>query len=454
MKNITVIGTGYVGLVTGVCFAHKKNKVICVDNDQSKLEKLRKDICPIYEPGLEEIMQESRKDGYLSYTDNLKSAALHGEVIFLCLPTPQGENGMANTSYIVKVVEDLATIFSGEEFTNQYKVLAIKSTVPISFNEQMEYLLAQKLANITNGFKFNFVSNPEFLREGSAVWDFFNPDRVVAGSSSSRAIQTMKELYQEFLKNDNDFLAMDFASSETTKYASNSFLATKISFVNELANLCEKTGANIEQVAHGMGLDSRIGKQFLKSGIGYGGSCFPKDTSALLNMSYSYNSPLKILEAVKSANESQKRIIIQKCREYFNNHLAGKTFAVWGLTFKPNTDDVRDAPAIPILDELTKEGAIIQAFDPVGMDQFKKHGIEGIIYSNSKYEALENADCLLILTEWDEFKQADISAISDYLESKVIIDGRNVFEPNIMEENGFYYNSMGRKTVEKTSVLA
>jgi UDPglucose 6-dehydrogenase len=436
--NIAVIGTGYVGLVTGTCFAETGNNVICVDINEKKVKRLRQGEVPIFEPGLDVLFERNTKEGRLHFTTDLREAVDPAQIIFLALPTPPGEDGSADLSYIMGVARDLGGIIS------DYKVIVDKSTVPVGTAEKVAAILAEKLPKKM----FDVVSNPEFLREGVAVEDFMRPDRVVVGTRSEKAKKLMKQLYEPFVRQGNPIFFMDERSAEMTKYAANSYLAARISFMNEIANLCEKVGANVDQVRIGMGSDNRIGKRFLFPGIGYGGSCFPKDVQALAKTASQYSYDFKILKSVMKVNGIQKNVLTKKIRKHFKNDLAGKTFAVWGLAFKPNTDDIREAPALVIIDELLKAGARVRAFDPEAMPNVKEIYGDGIYFANNMYDALEGADCLCIMTEWQEFRSPDFDRIAEMLREPLIFDGRNVYDLEQMKSLGFQYLSIGRPKVK------
>tara|TARA_R110002050_G_scaffold290260_1_gene443716 strand:+ start:45367 stop:46710 length:1344 start_codon:yes stop_codon:yes gene_type:complete len=446
--NITVVGTGYVGLVTGTCLAESGANVTCVDIDVKKVEKMKAGIVPIYEPHLDVLFERNIKQNRLQFTTDLKSAIQDSTIIFLALPTPPGEDGSADLSYILGVAKDL-----GEMITD-YKVVIDKSTVPVGTSEKVEKALNKALdsrfGNDTiNRPDFDVVSNPEFLREGFAVDDFMKPDRIVIGSSSQRANDLMDKIYAPFVRQGNPVIFMDEKSAELTKYAANSFLATKISFMNEIANLCELLGANVDDVRRGIGTDTRIGNRFLFPGIGYGGSCFPKDVQALAKSSSEAEYDFKILNAVMDVNKTQKTVLVPKIKDFYNNDLKGKKFAVWGLAFKPDTDDIREAPALYIIDELIAAGAEITAFDPEAMDNVKELIGDKISYVSNEYDALDAADALLIFTEWQIFRNPNFTKIANQLKEKVIFDGRNLYDLKNMQELGFYYNSIGREEVKK-----
>ncbi len=436
--NIAVVGTGYVGLVTGTCFAETGNNVICVDNNEQKVQRLKKGEVPIYEPGLDVLFDRNTKEGRLSFTTNLREAVDHAQIIFLALPTPPGGDGSADLSFIMGVARELAGMIS------EYKVIVDKSTVPVGTAEKVAAILAEKLPKKM----FDVVSNPEFLREGVAVEDFLKPDRVVIGTRSEKAQKVMRQLYEPFVRQGNPIYFMDERSAEMTKYAANSYLAARISFMNEIANLCEKVGANVDQVRIGMGSDSRIGKRFLFPGIGYGGSCFPKDVQALAKTAGQHSYDFKILKSVMRINDLQKSVLTKKIRKFFKNELAGRTIAIWGLAFKPNTDDIREAPALVIIDELLAAGARVRAFDPEAMPNVKAIYGDRIELVDNMYKALEGADCLAITTEWSEFRTPDFDRILELLEEPVIFDGRNVYDLEQMKTLGFQYISIGRPKVK------
>jgi UDPglucose 6-dehydrogenase len=434
--KIAVVGTGYVGLVTGTCFAETGNKVTCVDIDASKVARLSSGEITIYEPGLEKLFLRNLQEGRLQFTTNLKEGIEGASIIFLALPTPPGADGHADLQYILKVADDLGFILNG------YTVIVDKSTVPVGTAAKVRAAIAK---NYTG--EFDVVSNPEFLREGVAVDDFMKPDRVVIGSSSERAKKLMGDLFAPFVRQGNPVIYMDEASAELTKYAANSFLATKISFMNEIAQLCERMGADVDMVRRGIGSDDRIGKRFLFSGIGYGGSCFPKDVQALIKSAASHDYDFKILNAVERVNEKQKMHIVNVLKNHFNGSLAGKHFALWGLAFKPNTDDIREAPALTIIQALLDSGATVTAFDPEATSHVKGVIGDSISYAPNQYAALENADALIIATEWSVFRTPDFEEISKKLPSKLIFDGRNLFELQAMKELGFTYYSIGRASI-------
>ncbi len=434
--KIAVVGTGYVGLVTGTCFAETGNTVTCIDIDKKKVDKLNNGQVTIYEPGLEKLFLRNQREGRLKFTTELKEAVQDAEIIFLALPTPQGENGSADLKYILGVADDLGKIIDG------YKVIVDKSTVPVGTAEKVHAAIARNYKGT-----FDVVSNPEFLREGVAVDDFMKPDRVIIGTESERARKVMGDLYAPFVRQGNPVIFMDEKSAELTKYAANSFLAVKISFMNEIARLCELMGADVDMVRRGIGSDERIGKRFLFPGIGYGGSCFPKDVQALAKSSSDVKYDFRILEAVINVNESQKLYLIPKIRKYFKNDLKGKRIAIWGLAFKPNTDDIREAPSLYMIEALLKEGAVITVFDPEAMQNVQDIMGEKINFVENQYDCLQDAEALLIATEWNEFRTPDFEKMAGLMRNKVIFDGRNVFDLDQMKELGYYYESIGRKII-------
>lgn len=435
--KIAVVGTGYVGLVSGTCFAETGNQVTCVDIDAAKVEKLKSGQITIFEPGLEKLFLRNQKEERLHFTTSLQDAIKDAKVIFLALPTPPGEDGSADLKYILGVADELGKIIT------EYKVIVDKSTVPVGTADKVKAAVAK---NAT--VEFDVVSNPEFLREGVAVDDFMKPDRVVIGTSSERAKKVMSDLYAPFVRQGNPVIFMDERSAELTKYAANSFLATKITFMNEIARLCELLQADVDMVRRGMGADDRIGKRFLFPGIGYGGSCFPKDVWALSKSADEVNYDFKILDAVMQVNDKQKLHLVPAVKSYFNDNLKGKKIALWGLAFKPNTDDIREAPALYMIDALLKEGATVTAYDPEAMKNVKQLLGNTIEFAQYQYDALKDADALIIATEWSEFRTPDFEKISSLLKNKVIFDGRNLFDLKHMEELGFYYVSVGRRTIK------
>jgi len=434
--KISVVGTGYVGLVTGTCFAETGNNVICVDIDAAKVAKLKSGQITIFEPGLELIFKRNLKEGRLHFTTSLQEAVDGSDVIFLALPTPPGEDGSADLSYVLNVAKEIGNML------NDYRVVVDKSTVPVGTADLVHAAIASGYSG-----EFDVVSNPEFLREGVAVDDFMKPDRVVVGCSSERARQMMQELYQPFVRQGNPIIFMDERSAELTKYAANSFLAAKISFMNEIAQLCERLGADVDQVRLGMGSDERIGKRFLFPGIGYGGSCFPKDVKALVHSADKAGYDFKILKAVEEVNALQKKSLLPKIQSYFGD-LKGKHFAVWGLAFKPNTDDIREAPALELIAALTQAGATVAAYDPEAMDNVQKLHDLDIRFADNQYDALLEADALIIATEWPEFRTPDFGRIRASLRQNVVFDGRNVFDLDAMRREGFTYFSVGRSNLK------
>ncbi len=444
--KIAVVGTGYVGLVTGTCFAETGNHVICVDINTEKVKKMQSGIVPIYEPHLDVLFERNIKQGRLTFTTNLEEAIKEAKIIFLALPTPPGEDGSADLSYILGVANDLGKIIT------DYKVIVDKSTVPVGTADKVRETILNSMNSSPSGrpggVEFDVVSNPEFLREGFAVDDFLKPDRVVIGTNSEKARKTMEELYKPYVRQGNPIIFMDEKSAELTKYAANAFLATKITFMNEIANLCEKLGADVDAIRIGIGADDRIGKRFLFPGIGYGGSCFPKDVQALAKSAAEVNYDFKILESVMDINEKQKVIIVPKIKDYFKGNLKGKKIAIWGLAFKPDTDDIREAPALYIIEELIKEGVTIAAYDPEAMHNVQNLIGNKISYALDEYDALKDADALLIATEWSLFRTPDFEKVTSLLKSKVIFDGRNLYSLSQMKELGYYYSSIGRETIK------
>jgi UDPglucose 6-dehydrogenase len=440
--KIAVIGTGYVGLVTGTCFAETGNIVTCVDIDTAKIEKLNSGSITIYEPGLEKLFLRNQKEDRLIFTTSLADAIKDAEIIFLALPTPPGENGEADLKYILGVANDIGKLLQ----PNDYKVIIDKSTVPVGTADKViATILESGGQRLTSAF--DVVSNPEFLREGVAVDDFMKPDRVVIGTESERAKKIMNELYLPFVRQGNPIIFMDIKSAELTKYAANAFLAVKITFMNEIANMCEHLCADVDMVRKGIGSDERIGKRFLFPGIGYGGSCFPKDVQALAKTADDVAYDFQILDAVMEVNEKQKLHLVAKIKNHFGTDLTGKHFTIWGLAFKPNTDDIREAPAFAIIDALLQSGATIAVSDPEAMANTKATYGDKIIFANNQYDALQNADALIIATEWNEFRTPNFEKIASLLPSKIIFDGRNLFDVEQMEKLGFHYESIGRRTV-------
>ena len=431
--KVTVVGTGYVGLVTGTCLAETGNEVVCVDIDAEKVKRMQAGEVPIYEPHLDIIFERNIGAQRLTFTTSLKEGLDHGEIIFLALPTPEDEDGSADLKYVLGVADEIGKLLT------EYKVIVDKSTVPVGTSDKVHAVIAQNA-----GCEFDVVSNPEFLREGFAVDDFLKPERIVIGSSSERATDLMKKLYKPFVRSGNPMIVMDEKSAELTKYAANSFLATKITFMNEIANFCEKVGADVDKVRIGMGTDSRIGKRFLFPGIGYGGSCFPKDVKALHKSGKDSGYNFQILDSVLQVNAKQKKALIPKIKSYFGDNLKGKRIGVWGLAFKPETDDIREAPALDVIEELLSLGAEVIAFDPEAMDNVRKRLGDKISFSQGMYGALEGADALVICTEWGVFRNPNFSVMREMLNENVIFDGRNLYDIQEITEEGFHYESIGR----------
>jgi UDPglucose 6-dehydrogenase len=436
MKRITVVGTGYVGLVTGTCFAETGNQVVCVDIDVNKVEQMRRGEVPIYEPHLDVLFERNIKANRLRFTTSLEEGVEHAEIIFLALPTPPGEDGSADLSYILGVASQLGKLM------HEYKVIVDKSTVPVGTAEKVHLAIAENAR-----VPFDVVSNPEFLREGFAVDDFLKPDRVVIGTSSIRAQKEMEQLYKPFVRQGNPIIFMDEKSAELTKYAANAFLATKITFMNEVANFCERVGADVDKVRIGIGSDERIGRRFLFPGIGYGGSCFPKDVQALVKSGKENDFDFRILHAVMEVNEEQKTVLMPKILNYFRGDLSAKKIAIWGLAFKPDTDDIREAPALYMINELLKSGAEISAFDPEAMPNVQRILGETINYGLDEYDVLSQADAVVVCTEWGIFRNPDFNRMKSLMKDTVIFDGRNLFDTQEMNDRGFYYQSIGRKTI-------
>ena len=442
--KVAIIGTGYVGLVTGVCLAERGNDVCCVDNNPRVVEKLSSGEITIFEPGLEQIYQRNMKKGRITFTGNLEEAILRAAVIFLCLPTPPGEDGSADLQYVLKVADEIGKILANHPRAG-YKVIVDKSTVPVGTSEKVAAAIRRHLdANV----ECDVVSNPEFLREGYAVEDFLRPERVVVGSSSERAVAILQDLYEPFIPAGNPVIVMDQKSAEVTKYAANAFLAMKISYMNDLANFCEAVGADVEKVRNGIGADSRIGKSYLFPGLGYGGSCLPKDVKALLKTAQDAGAPLTILQSVEDINQEQRKRFFRKVVLHFKGKLEGLRVAVWGIAFKPNTDDVREAPVFYILDELLKAKASVIVFDPEAMEGARRRYGDRLEYAESSYGALQGADALIVVTEWNEFRKPDFGPMKNLMRQPVIFDGRNIYEARGMKERGFLYHSVGRKAVE------
>jgi UDPglucose 6-dehydrogenase len=433
--NISIIGTGYVGLVQGACFADSGNNVVCMDIDEKKINNLKKGVIPIFEPGLEEMVKRCAQEGRLEFTTNLRTAVEKSDIVFLCLPTPQSEDGSADLSRVLQVSEQIADFASGE------KILVSKSTVPVGTVDRIRQILRKK-----GKTSVDVVSNPEFLKEGNALDDSLKPDRIVIGTRSKRAISALTELYSPFVRTGNPILVMDERSAEMTKYAANAFLATKISFMNELANLCERSGADVDLVRRGIGTDPRIGQQFLFPGVGYGGSCFPKDVKALVKTSQEHEFEFRILRAVDEVNERQKSVLVRKLLRFHNKDIKNKVIAVWGLAFKPQTDDIREAPSLVIINSLLEAGAKVRAHDPVALNAVKAVVGGKIEYCENNYETLKGADALLVVTEWNEFRRPDFDKMKSLMRHPVIFDGRNIYDPKVMKEKGFEYFGIGRRT--------
>jgi UDPglucose 6-dehydrogenase len=431
--KIAVVGTGYVGLVAGACFAESGSDVVCVDKDQAKVETLNAGQMPIYEPGLEEIVRRNRHEGRLTFTTDLPKAVEESDIIFIAVGTPQGEDGSADLQHVLGVAGDIATAMNG------YKVIVDKSTVPVGTSRKVEAAIRERTSH-----PFSVVSNPEFLKQGAAIDDFMKPDRVVIGAEDDRAKEAMLELYSPFTRTGAPIMVMDCASAELAKYAANAMLATRISFMNEVANLCELVGADVDQVRRAVGSDRRIGSSFLFPGVGYGGSCFPKDVQAMVQFASERDYDFQVLKAVEAVNRAQKMRLFTKVIEHFGG-VAGKTIAVWGLAFKPKTDDMREAPAIPLVNSLLAAGARVQAYDPEAMKVARGIFGDDVLFTTTNYDALKGADCLVIVTEWNEFRRPDFARIKTLLKAPVIFDGRNLFTPEQMKQHGFTYYSIGRR---------
>ncbi|HPG31069.1 MAG TPA: UDP-glucose/GDP-mannose dehydrogenase family protein [bacterium] len=436
MKKVCVIGSGYVGLVAGACISELGASVICVDKDKEKIEKLKNGIIPIYEPGLAELIERNVFEKRLRFSASLKDSIKESEIIFIAVGTPPQEDGSTDLNHILNAAEDIA------ENLNSYKIIVIKSTVPVGTSE----LVRKKIKSITD-VKFDIISNPEFLKEGDAIKDFMRPDRIVIGASNDKAAETMKSLYSPLVRTGAPILVMDNKSAEVTKYASNAMLATKISFMNEIANFCEKAGADVSLVRAGVGSDSRIGKSFLFPGCGYGGSCFPKDIKALIKTAEEYGVKMKVINSVEEVNEEQKKIIIPKIESVFGADLRKKNIAIWGLAFKARTDDMREAPSIVVINELLKRGANISAYDPEAVSEAKKIFKNKIKYAANQYDAVKNADCLIIITDWNEFRQPDYERLEKSLKQKIIFDGRNLLDVNELKSKKFTYYGVGLRPV-------
>jgi UDPglucose 6-dehydrogenase len=434
--KLCVVGTGYVGLVAGTCFAESGNDVICVDNVAAKVETLRRGEVPIYEPGLEELIRRNTAEGRLTFSTDLAAAVGQSLVCFIAVGTPSGDDGSADLSAVWAVTREIARAMDG------YRIVVTKSTVPVGTAERVRTLLAEHTSH-----PFDVVSNPEFLKEGAAIDDFMKPDRVVIGTTSARAIDVMRELYDPFVRTGNPILTMDNASAEMTKYAANALLATRISFMNEIANLCEKVGADVDHVRRGIGYDRRIGHHFLFPGVGYGGSCFPKDVKAVIHTAHEHGMRFPLLNAVEDVNEAQKAVLVEKIVREFGEDLGGRRFAVWGIAFKPRTDDVREAPSITVVEGLLARGAAVAVHDPEALGEARKRWGDRVTYHRTNYEALRDADALLIVTEWNEFRRPDFARMKELLRRPLIFDGRNLYDPEVMREQGFTYLPIGRHVV-------
>jgi len=445
--DISIIGTGYVGLVTGACFAESGNNVICMDIDKEKINKLKKGIVPIYEPGLDEIVRKNLNTGRLKFTTDLEYAVRNSEIIFLCLPTPPGKDGDADLGILFSVVKNIAKILRGlakDEKNRLKKLIVSKSTVPVGTADKIKETLNKELGKYSDKIDLYVASNPEFLKEGNAVQDFMFPDRVVIGVNDGEAEKILRELYEPFVRTGAPILVMDTRSAEMVKYTANAFLAMRISFMNEMANLCEKLGADVEKVRIAIGYDNRIGPRFLFPGVGWGGSCFPKDIKALMKMGEKNGVELKIVKSVYEVNERQKKLIVEKIKKHFGRELKNKKIAIWGLSFKPKTDDMREAPSIVIINELLKLGAKISAFDPVAVPNAKKIFGDKVKFAKNQYEALKNADALVLITEWQEFREPDFNYIKTLMRTPVVFDGRNIYNPEKLKKLGFTYYGIGR----------
>jgi UDPglucose 6-dehydrogenase len=439
--NITIVGTGYVGLVSGTCFAETGITVTCVDVDQKKIDNLNKGIIPIYEPGLSPMVERNMEKGRLFFSTSLKDSITEADAIFIAVGTPPDEDGSADLKYVLGVAREIG------KSMQHYMVIVTKSTVPIGTAKKVKAAIQEELDKRNSDLTFDVASNPEFLKEGAAIDDFLKPDRVVIGTESAKAQKVMKKLYKPFLMNNHPVIFMDIPSAEMTKYAANSMLATKISFMNDIANLCEIVGADVNNVRRGIGSDSRIGNKFIYPGTGYGGSCFPKDVQALIKTSEQEGHPLEILKAVEFVNNRQKSVLYKKIMSHFEGDLKGKKFGIWGLSFKPNTDDMREAPALVIIEKLLKEGAEIIAYDPVAMEECERRIGDAIQYAKDQYEALIDADALIIVTEWNEFKVPNFRVMEKLLKNKLIFDGRNIYDIEEMKDNEYTYYSIGREVI-------
>ena len=440
--NITIVGTGYVGLVSGTCFAETGITVTCVDIDKKKIENLKQGVIPIYEPGLENMVRNNVEKGRLFFSTSLEESLVDCEAVFIAVGTPPDEDGSADLQYVLAVADEIGT------YMQKYLVVATKSTVPIKTAEKIRQRISDSLKKRASKLEFDVASNPEFLKEGAAINDFLKPDRIVIGTDSKRAEKIMKRLYKPFTLNGHPIIFMDITSAEMTKYAANSMLATTISFMNDIANLCEVVGADVNMVRKGIGSDTRIGHKFIYPGAGYGGSCFPKDVKALIRTGDEYNRSLEILKAVELVNEKQKSVIPSKLKEHFGSSLKGKKIGLWGLSFKPHTDDMREAPSIRIIEELSKEGVQIRAYDPVAMEEAGKILGDKIEYCQDKYETLIDADGLVVVTEWPEFRVLNYGVLEKLMREKVIFDGRNIYDVDELQEHGFSYYCIGKQSVK------
>jgi len=438
--KVTIIGTGYVGLVTGTCFAETGLDVVCLDIDKTKIENLKKGIIPIYEPGLDRLINKNMDNGRLLFTSEYKECLANADAVFIAVGTPPGEDGSADLKHVLGVASEIGRLMK------DYLVVVTKSTVPVGTAEKVRQAVQAALEKRGEDISFDVASNPEFLKEGDAIDDFLKPDRIVVGIDSRRAEKIMERLYKPFLLNNHPLIFMDIPSAEMTKYAANAMLATKISFINDIANLCERTGADVNLVRKGIGSDSRIGHKFIYAGVGYGGSCFPKDVKALIKTGQEYNYPMRILEAVEEVNTDQKGLLVEKIKAHFKEGLKGRTFAVWGLSFKPNTDDTREAPAGVIIEELLRSGCRIKAYDPVAMKEFENNFDAEIEYMNDRYEALVDADGLILVTEWSEFRILNYTVLNKLMKKPVVFDGRNIYDQREMKDNGIICYGIGRRT--------
>jgi len=440
--KITIVGSGYVGLVTGTCFSEVGIDVVCVDINEKKIENLKEGIVPIYEPGLEEMLLRNVKKGRLEFTTNLEEALEDCKVLFIAVGTPPDEDGSADLKYVLAVAHDCG------RFMKEHLVVVTKSTVPVGTSAKVKAAIQEELDKRGVDIPYDVASNPEFLKEGAAIDDFLKPDRIVVGLDSSRAEEVMKSLYKPFTLNGHPIIFMDITSAEMTKYAANSMLATKISFMNDIANLCEIVGADINMVRKGIGSDSRIGTKFIYPGIGYGGSCFPKDVQALVRTAKSFNYDLRVLKAVEAVNNDQKSVLFNKIMHYFKGDVNGKTIAVWGLSFKPQTDDMREAPSVVIIKKLLEAGAVVKAYDPIAMEEAKHYLGESITYVEDQYEALIDADCVALVTEWPEFRFPNFKIIKKLMRNVAVFDGRNIYDPEEMKSKGIDYFCIGIDTTK------